>query len=732
MTRLHVLFRRFRNLGLNRQLQAAAVLLLAALLLLATHQLIRTRSALLYQTKVQMARLDMVFAEQTGRALESVDLLLHSAAESYRSDPSASGGLLNEALRRRMAMVHQTSGIGIVDSEGRMLSVTSPAMEKLSLPPQAVAVVDAAIADPAAGLHISPPFRLPDGTWTALMVRCTLGGNGVRPAAAVALLNLSYFEDFYKAVELTEKGAILLHLRDGTVLARYPHDDGLMGTSFADLPPFRDILDKGQMAGTLIMDSPLDGSTRVLAIRALKAFPVAVNVSVEQYRVLGLWRRQAVLFSVLCASIGFVTAGLVWILARRTREREELLGRLARANARMANEMKERERVERALRQAQRAEAIGRITGGVAHDFNNLLAIVMGNIDLMERTLPPNETTLNCSATMRAAVERGATLTSQLLAFARRQPLMPRPADVRTLVSGLQNLVQSAIGSRIQLVLQLPPRLPPATLDPAQIELVLLNLAINARDAMPDGGTLTISAEHARVELKEHEEFEAGEYVVLSVTDTGVGMEPEVAARAFEPFFTTKEVGRGSGLGLSSGLWGGAAARWRGPAGEHGAPRHHSARLPPARRWRRGTHRTPSDCVLRSHAGAYPGGGRRRSRAHHDGRPARADRIRCVRSLQRRRGARCFGLRAAHRRAADRCRDAQHDRTGAGTARPHGPSRSAHRVHHRILGSRFAFGRRGLRPPCAQAGKARRPDRRDRARTGQGGDGARGGVIAAV
>ena len=521
------------------------------MLLLATHQLIRTRSALLYQTKVQMARLDMVFAEQTGRALESVDLLLHSAAESYRRDPSASGGLFNEALRRRMVMVHQTNGIGIVDAEGRMLFVTSPAMEKLE--PSAPGRRGGRRSDRGSGgrLRISPPFRLPDGTWTALMVRCTPASNGVRPAAAVALLNLSYFEDFYKAVELTEKGAILLHLRDGTVLARYPHDDRLIGTSFADLPPFRDILDKGQIAGTLIMDSPMDGSTRVLAIRALKAFPVAVNVSVEQYRVLGLWRRQAVLFSLLCACIGFVTAGLVWILAGARVNAKMLLGRLARANARMANEMKERERVERALRQAQRAEAIGRITGGVAHDFNNLLAIVMGNIDLMERTLPPNETTLNRLATMRAAVERGATLTSQLLAFARRQPLMPRPADVGTLVAGLQNLVQSAIGSRIQLVLQLPPRLPPATLDPAQIELVLLNLAINARDAMPDGGTLTISAEHARVESKEHEEFEPGEYVVLSVTDTGVGMEPEVAARAFEPFFTTKEVGRGSGLGLS-------------------------------------------------------------------------------------------------------------------------------------------------------------------------------------
>ena len=527
------------------------MLLLGAFLFLAAHQLIRTRAAVLDQTETQMARLDMVFAEQTGRALESVDLLLHSASEAYRQDPNASGRLFDSFLRRRMMMVRQTSGIGIADAQGHMLFASSPELANLTLPESIVAVIDGALANPSGGLHITPPFRLPDGTWTALMVRAVPGLNGAPTAAAIALLNLAYFEDFYKAVELTEKGAILLHLRDGTVLARYPHDDRIIGESFANLPPFRDILDKGQIAGTLIMDSPMDGSTRVLAIRALKAFPVAVNVSVEQYRVLGLWRHQAVLFAALCALVGFVIAGLVWILARRTRERETLLGRLARANTRMANEMKERERVERALRQAQRAEAIGRITGGVAHDFNNLLAIVMGNIDLMERTLPPNETTLARLATMRAAVERGATLTSQLLAFARRQPLMPRPADVGALIAGLQNLVQSAIGSRIELISKLSPGLPPAMVDPAQIELVLLNLAINARDAMPSGGKLTIEAALASVEPREHEEFEAGQYVVLSVQDTGSGMTPEIAARAFEPFFTTKEVGRGSGLGLS-------------------------------------------------------------------------------------------------------------------------------------------------------------------------------------
>ncbi len=330
--RLRALFHRDHRIGLNRQLQAAALLLLCAFLFLAVHQLVRTRAALLYQTETQMARLDMVFAEQTGRALESVDLLLHSASEAYRQDPNASGRLFDSLLRRRMTMVRQTSGVGIANAQGHMLFASSPELAKVVLPESIVAVIDGAMANPTGGLHITPPFRLRDGTWTAMMVRGVPVADRVPAAAAIALLNLSYFEDFYKAVELTEKGAILLHLRDGTVLARYPHDDRIIGQSFANLPPFRDILDKGQIAGTLIMDSPMDGKTRVLAIRALKAFPVAVNVSVEQYRVLGLWRHQAVLFAALCALVGFVIAGLVWILARRSRERETLLGRLARAN----------------------------------------------------------------------------------------------------------------------------------------------------------------------------------------------------------------------------------------------------------------------------------------------------------------------------------------------------------------------------------------------------------------
>ncbi|HEX5326144.1 MAG TPA: ATP-binding protein, partial [Acetobacteraceae bacterium] len=553
--------RRLWSGGISRQLQLVAVILLLGMLGLASQQLLRTRAALLAQTEQQMARLDMVFAEQTGRALETIDLILQSVAEDFRRGPPTATGAadaISASLARRIAMVRQSTGIAIADRHGRLVYASDPVLLDEQIPPGVKATIDSAIDHPQSSLQITEPFRRRDGLWTALIVRPVPEADGSDRFAAIAFLNLLYFEDFYKAVELTEDGAILLHRRDGTVLARFPHDDRVIGRSYAELPPFKDVLAHA-MAGTLVMDSPMSGKSRVLAIRALKAFPVAVNVSVGETQVLRLWRRQAWVFVVTSVVIAAVTIGLLLLLATRSSENERLVQRLRAAketaeaaNRRMVDEMAERERVEGALRQAQRLEAIGRLTGGVAHDFNNLLAIVMGNIDLLERTLPPDQKTLGRLATMRAATERGATLTNQLLAFSRRQPLMPRAADLNGLVTGLRDLVQSAVGSRVRLQLRLEATLTPALIDPAQIELVILNLAINARDAMPQGGTLTIETAPAVVaSAGARGDLSPGPYVLLIVRDDGVGMSPEVAAKAFEPFFTTKEVGRGSGLGLS-------------------------------------------------------------------------------------------------------------------------------------------------------------------------------------
>ncbi|WP_192499440.1 PAS domain S-box protein [Skermanella pratensis] len=210
---------------------------------------------------------------------------------------------------------------------------------------------------------------------------------------------------------------------------------------------------------------------------------------------------------------------------------------------------------EEQLRQAQKMEALGQLTGGVAHDFNNLLQGIGGSLEAVERRLEAGRTDIgHFSRAARLSVDRAATLTQRLLAFSRRQPLEPEVVDLNALVTGMQDLVQRSVGESVRVETALEAEIWYTWADVNQIENVLLNLAINARDSMPDGGLLTIETANTLLDgsfSPDGTEVQAGEYVMLAATDTGRGMAPDVLARAFEPFFTTKPVGEGTGLGLS-------------------------------------------------------------------------------------------------------------------------------------------------------------------------------------
>ena len=232
----------------------------------------------------------------------------------------------------------------------------------------------------------------------------------------------------------------------------------------------------------------------------------------------------------------------------------ERTAELAAANRQLLARIEERERVETGLRQMQRLEAVGQLTAGVAHDFNNLLTVILGNIRLLSRAAsdPAQQRRLEM---IRMAGERGAVLTHQLLAFSRRQRLEPRTLDLNATVSGLAELLRSTVGSRVRLDIALSDDPWPAHVDPTQLELVILNLALNARDAMPGGGSLRVTTANATLGPPTGpQDPAAGEYVAIAVADTGSGMSEAVREKAFEPFFTTKQVGEGSGLGLSQVL----------------------------------------------------------------------------------------------------------------------------------------------------------------------------------
>jgi signal transduction histidine kinase len=225
---------------------------------------------------------------------------------------------------------------------------------------------------------------------------------------------------------------------------------------------------------------------------------------------------------------------------------------LAAANRQLKLQIERRTKAEESLTQMQRLEAVGELTAGVAHDFNNLLMVVLGNVRFMENRLddPAQKHRLMMA---REAAERGARLTTQLLAFSRRQTLEPRPVDLNDTVKAMGDLLQSTLGGLIQVHLDMAQDLWPASVDADQLELLFLNLAINARDAMASGGELWIKTENVRIRRRSDAPGapEPGEYVAISIRDTGHGMSPQVLARVFEPFFTTKAVGKGSGLGLA-------------------------------------------------------------------------------------------------------------------------------------------------------------------------------------
>jgi signal transduction histidine kinase/CheY-like chemotaxis protein len=247
------------------------------------------------------------------------------------------------------------------------------------------------------------------------------------------------------------------------------------------------------------------------------------------------------------------------LIARFTRQSFAALGaardRLVASNTQLLEQISRREQVESQLRQSQKMEALGQLTGGIAHDFNNMLGVIMGAQDLIQRRIAKGDFGIQRFVEAAAnAAERAATLTQRLLAFARQQPLAPQPIDANKMIASMSDLLHSTLGEHVQIETVTTGGLWTINADAQQLESAVLNIAINARDAMPDGGKLTIETANTFLDdayCRQNPEIEPGQFVLLAVTDTGAGMSPDVAARVFDPFFTTKAVGKGTGLGLS-------------------------------------------------------------------------------------------------------------------------------------------------------------------------------------
>ena len=349
----------------------------------------------------------------------------------------------------------------------------------------------------------------------------------------------SAFEQFYEHLARNTDASYAMIRSDGVVLARYPVPAN-PGLALDKNSGFVRTIEKSPEGGQYTAVSGVDGLERRFDTERLGDLPLYVTSSLEFSNIRGQWiswMEVQLLFGIPVTSMLLL---LEYLALRRTSD--------------FYAEAFQRETVEAALRQTQKMEAVGQLTGGIAHDFNNLLTIIIGNLQAVVRQISEGSKLHQKIANALIGAERAAQLTHRLLAFSRRQPLDPKPVDANQLIGRTTELLVRSLGERIEIETVRGAGLWQIEVDPAELESALINLSINARDAMPGGGKITIETGNAFLDdayCQRFEELTPGQYVLIAVSDEGVGMPADVAERAFDPFFTTKEPGLGTGLGLS-------------------------------------------------------------------------------------------------------------------------------------------------------------------------------------
>ena len=482
-----------------------------------------------------------VMQEQSLKVFETIDRTFAEISEIVRGmsdeDIRANAPRLHERLAAIVATMPQLNAILIIGGDGRALAASAHAVL-----PAGVDFADRdyfrAQRDGNPGTYVgdmrSPQLPGIEGDFFGLSRRLESRDGSFNGVIAVAV-RPSYFEDFYALIGQTPGSFYALVRSDGAYLARYP----LLGDRSRRLSPastFRSEIAQGFEHGMYTANSEIDGVSRRFGFRALPGFPVYALAGVTSAALRAEWFSTMAMHLIFGLPATLLIFTLLWIALRRTR--------------RLYEEADRREAAEGALRQAQRLEAIGQLTGGVAHDFNNLLMIVSGSVHRLRREIV-DEKLVRLLDAIGNATARGESLTRQLLAFSRRQMLQPSVIDLSERLPELKDMLGRSLRGDIEIRVIVPKRPCMVRVDASELELALLNLAFNARDAMPSGGTLTITAKPILLRGKAGEEGLSGDFVAIRVADTGEGIAPDVLPRVFEPFFTTKEVGKGTGLGLS-------------------------------------------------------------------------------------------------------------------------------------------------------------------------------------
>ena len=440
---------------------------------------------------------------------------------------------LNQFLKLIKASLPQASVVRLVAPDGRI------AATDVQFPPPD------RVAEPRPDLRIHRPGM--NNLLISSVERGTLSGvleftvalpkpdHGSPGGLIEIVMNPRYFTKFYAALAEEHDSSTSLVRDDGVLLARDPPANEPV--RFAADSPLMQAIRGDPVFGSYRVGSAANGTERLFAYERVGDFPIYVVAGVDRAAIVGAWARTMGNHLIYGIPVTLSLIAATVIALRRTRQ--------------AAAEVERRAELEEQYRQAQKMEAIGQLTGGVAHDFNNLLTVILGSLEKLQQQIVAEPARRLIQAAMRGA-ERGARLTQSLLSFARRQSLRPETVNLNRVIKEFGELLRGAAGDRVQIQFLLNPTVDPCRVDPAQFQTALLNLVVNARDAMPEGGgRVSIETDTVALDASSEVDVAAGRYVRVTVNDTGCGMAPEVLERAFEPFYTTKEVGKGSGLGLS-------------------------------------------------------------------------------------------------------------------------------------------------------------------------------------
>jgi two-component system NtrC family sensor kinase len=481
-------------------------------------------------------------AEQALRVFRSIDVTFDSVEQITRGRTEQTLRLneaeLSERLKQFVKALPDIGSVWILNAQGDAIvsSLFFP------VPPAANAPEQAYLKNQLArdsNLHVGEVQRIQmTGRLIVPVSKWRTDSSGTFSGITEISILPQAFERFYQPLAERTSASFALIREDGAILARHPVPT-IAGIRLDASTGFSQLVARSPAGGEYTSVSRVDRLDRRFAVRKLEGFPLYVSSSLETRDIVQgwLWHMAGHLVFGIPATAFFIA---LILLAMRTTS-----GLYAEAERRQA--------AEASLRQSQKMEAVGQLTGGVAHDFNNLLTIILGNLQLALRHTSEGRQQRLLTNVYHAA-ERAAELTKRLLAFSRNQPLNPRPIDVNRLVADMSDLLGRTLGETILIETVRGGGLWLTEVDQAELESALLNLAINARDAMQSGGKLTIETGNASLDEAYCESVDGvkpGQYVMISITDTGTGMSQEVIVKAFDPFFTTKPAGAGTGLGLS-------------------------------------------------------------------------------------------------------------------------------------------------------------------------------------